>query len=121
MHNWEITPIFVNALLLTAKNSEIMSTEDLVKEYLSTEGYRFDVDGDGDIHFKLWNINTEECLPMTKISIEGQETLSDENGIVTLFIPLPRQRKAYKIRSDLNLINDSIVMPCGADDVVLVK
>lgn len=57
MHNWEITPIFVNALLLTAKNSEIMSTEDLVKEYLSTEGYRFDVDGDGDIHFKFEGIN----------------------------------------------------------------
>ena len=75
----------------------------------------------GDIHFKLWNINTEECLPMTKISIVGQETLSDENGIVTLFIPLPMQRKAYKIHSDLTLVNDSIVMPCGADDVVLVE
>lgn len=75
----------------------------------------------GDIHFKLWNINTEECLPMAKISIEGQETFSDADGIVTLFIPLPMQRKAYKIRSDLNLINDSIVMPCGADDVVLVE
>ena len=34
-----------------------MSTEDLVKEYLSTEGYRFDVDGDGDIHFKFEGIN----------------------------------------------------------------
>ena len=75
----------------------------------------------GDIHFKLWNINAEECVPMTKISIEGQETLSDENGVVTLFMPLPMQRKAYKIVSDLTLVNDSIIMPCGADDVILVK
>ena len=26
---------------------------DLVKEWLSSEGYRYDVDNDGDIHFKF--------------------------------------------------------------------
>ena len=34
-----------------------MRTEDLVKEFLSTEGYRYDIDGDGDIHFKYEGIN----------------------------------------------------------------
>lgn len=29
-----------------------MRTEELVKEYLSSEGYRYNIDGDGDIHFK---------------------------------------------------------------------
>ena len=34
-----------------------MRTEDLVKLYLSTEGYKYDVDGDGDIHFKYEGVN----------------------------------------------------------------
>ena len=34
-----------------------MRTEELVKEFLSNEGYRFDVDGDGDIHFKYEGAN----------------------------------------------------------------
>lgn len=34
-----------------------MRTEELVKEFLSNEGYRFDVDGDGDIHFKYEGVN----------------------------------------------------------------
>lgn len=34
-----------------------MRTEELVKQFLSNEGYKFDVDGDGDIHFKYEGIN----------------------------------------------------------------
>lgn len=34
-----------------------MKTEDLVKQYLSSEGYRYDVDSDGDIHFKYEGVN----------------------------------------------------------------
>lgn len=34
-----------------------MRTEELVKEYLSSEGYRYDIDGDGDIHFKYEGID----------------------------------------------------------------
>ena len=30
-----------------------MSTDELVKQYLSSEGYKYDVDNDGDIHFKF--------------------------------------------------------------------
>ena len=41
--------------------------------------------------------------------------------MVTLSIPLEKQRKAYKIKTDLTLVNDSIFMPCGEDDVILVK
>jgi len=75
----------------------------------------------GDIRFKLWNINEEEVIPEAKVDIEGFEALSDENGIVSLFIPLEKQRKAYKIKSDLEMVNDSIFMPCGENDVVLVE
>jgi len=75
----------------------------------------------GDIHFKLWNYNEEEAVTQTKVAIEGLEAISDENGMVSLFIPLEMQRKAYKITTDVPLVTDSIFMPCGDDDVILVK
>lgn len=30
---------------------------DLVKEYLAEQGYRYDIDGDGDLHFKAEGVN----------------------------------------------------------------
>ena len=75
----------------------------------------------GDIHFRLWNIVTEEPVALAIIEIEGQQAQADENGFVTLSIPLERQRIAYKIKTGLPLINDSIFMPSGNDDVILVE
>ena len=34
-----------------------MATVDLVKNWLSTEGYKYDVDSDGDVHFKYEGVN----------------------------------------------------------------
>lgn len=34
-----------------------MRTDELVKQFLSNEGYKFDIDGDGDIHFRFEGIN----------------------------------------------------------------
>ncbi len=75
----------------------------------------------GDIHFRLWDIINEEPVAMATVEIEGQQTQSDENGLVTLSLPMEKQRKAYKIKTELNLVNDSIFMPCGEDDVILVE
>ncbi len=75
----------------------------------------------GDIHFKLWDITNEEAVAMAMVEVEGLQTQSDENGLVTLSLPLGKQRKAYKIKTELNLVNDSIFMPCGEDDVILVE
>ena len=75
----------------------------------------------GDIHFRLWNSNDENVVTQARVEIEGQETTSDENGIVTLFVPLEKQRKAYQIKSDITLVNDSVFMPCGEDDVIMVR
>ena len=75
----------------------------------------------GDIHFRLWNIIDENVVTQARVEIEGQETTSDENGIVTLFVPLEKQRKAYQIKSDITLVNDSVFMPCGEDDVIMVR
>ena len=34
-----------------------MRPMDLVKEYLASEGYRYDIDSDGDLHFKIESLN----------------------------------------------------------------
>lgn len=34
-----------------------MKTVELVKEYLASEGYRYDIDSDGDIHFKFEGVH----------------------------------------------------------------
>lgn len=34
-----------------------MRTDELVKQFLSNEGYKYDIDGDGDIHFRFEGIN----------------------------------------------------------------
>ena len=75
----------------------------------------------GNVRFRLWNPNTEESVTSAKVNIEGQEAVSDAEGIVTLSIPLAKQRKAYRISTDLKLVNDTIFMPCGEDDVLLVE
>lgn len=75
----------------------------------------------GNVRFKLWNINTEESVDSTMVSIEGLEALSNADGMVELRIPLEKQRKAYRIITRLMLVNDSIFMPCGDDDVILVR
>lgn len=75
----------------------------------------------GDIHFTLYNVETETPMSGVTLKIEGQEVVSDENGHVALQLPLDMQKKVYTIKTDVALLNDTIVMPCGDDDVVLVK
>lgn len=75
----------------------------------------------GNIHFRIWNPDTETPVPHSKIEIAAYVAVSDENGNITLFIPLEQQRKAYHIISTQPLVTDSIYMPCGDNDVVLTK
>ena len=75
----------------------------------------------GDIHFTLYNIETETNVADETIQIEGQEIISDENGKVSLFVPLKSQKRVYKIKARIPLLNDSITMPCGENDVVMTR
>ena len=75
----------------------------------------------GDIHFTLYNVETETPMSGVTLKIEGLEVVSDENGHVALQLPLDMQKKVYTIKTDVALLNDTIVMPCGDDDVVLVR
>ena len=73
----------------------------------------------GDIHFRLWSLSNEEPLANTTVEIEGRQVTSDENGMVTLTLPIGEQRKTYKINAEIPLVTDSLFMPCGEDDVIM--
>ena len=66
----------------------------------------------GDIRFILWNPHKEKGVPNKKIYIEDIETESDANGIVSLHVPLARQRQSYRLRTDIPLADTIIYMPC---------
>lgn len=74
----------------------------------------------GDVHFCLRNRDTERTLPNRKVQVAGMETKSDENGRVSVFVPLEQQRIAYDVTVGTT-INDTIPMPSGEDDVILIK
>ena len=75
----------------------------------------------GDVHFHLWNLSKGEPIPYTKVTIGKHETTSDGNGLVRLLIPLEDQRRKYPVITALQLANDSIIMPCGDDDILFTQ
>lgn len=75
----------------------------------------------GNIRFRLWNPETEKAVSNTKVMIAGQTVISDDDGRVSLFVPLDSQRKAYTISASIPLVSDTIYLPCGPDDVIIYK
>jgi hypothetical protein len=75
----------------------------------------------GDVHFRLWNPETEQAVAGTELEVAGQKVISDNSGRVSLFVPLGVQRSVYQVASSVPLANDTIYMPCGPDDVILAK
>ena len=75
----------------------------------------------GDVHFRLWNPETEQAVAGTELEVAGQKVISDNIGRVSLFVPLGEQRSVYQVASSVPLANDTIYMPCGPDDVILAK
>ena len=75
----------------------------------------------GKVNFRMYNPNTEMYVGNTTISLAGQETVSDPNGRVSLFVPLEKQQRYYIITGPLQFENDTVYMPSGKDDVVLIQ
>ncbi len=75
----------------------------------------------GDVHFRLWNPETEKPLANEVIEVAGQTATSDEDGRVSLFVPLEVQQAKYAIKSSVPLANDTVYLPCGPDDVILTE
>lgn len=76
----------------------------------------------GNVHFGLWDLDSESMLPGRHIEVDGIKVKSDSLGFVNLTIPFEKQKSAYLVRSDELDLNDSLVyMPCGENDVICVK
>lgn len=74
----------------------------------------------GKIHFRLWNADKECPVTDAIVEIDGR-IMKYETGFYNLNIPLELQKTSYGINSSVPLLNDTIYMPCGPDDVILTK
>ena len=72
----------------------------------------------GDVHFQLWNPDTEKAVARAEVEIEGQTVTSDDSGHISLFVPLQAQQTRYPIKSTVPLATDTVFPPCGPDDVI---
>lgn len=75
----------------------------------------------GQVRFRLYNPDVEKGVANVQLQIDGYNVISDENGVVSLFIPLESQNTFYLITTDVELKNDSVIMPCGDQDIVETK
>jgi len=75
----------------------------------------------GNVHFLLYDPVREEGVAGVTISINGMEAISDGQGYVTMSIPIESQKRVYSIDSPIPLYDNTITMPCGDNDVILIK
>ena len=74
----------------------------------------------GDIHFQIWDQNAN-AVPNLRVQIKGREGITDAQGYVSLSIPLEEQQMAYHVNSSVPLVKDTVYMPCGENDVIIIK
>lgn len=76
----------------------------------------------GRIHFFLKDIQTEKSLPFEELVVGNKRVKSDENGMVSIAIPLDEQNRYYKLQSKrLNFVEDTIEAPFTESSIVEVK
>ena len=75
----------------------------------------------GKLRTQIYSSQNESGVSGVIINVAGQELISDTNGYISTFIPLESQRVKYVITSSLPLQTDTIRMPSGEYDVLLVK
>jgi hypothetical protein len=72
----------------------------------------------GNVKFGLWNPETETFIGGVKLEVAGQTVTTDNDGQVSMFVPMEQQRKTYQVKAPFPLYNDMITMPCGESDVI---
>ena len=70
----------------------------------------------GEVRFRLRGVSYPESVRLT---VAGQEVQADSQGRVALTLPLPDQRTAYEVVSRYG--TDTLYMPCGEDDILLLE
>ena len=74
----------------------------------------------GDVHFQIWDEDANG-VPHVDVSILGYKDTSTIDGYISLFIPLEEQRDMYHVASSVPLQRDTIYMPCGENDILIIK
>lgn len=107
-------------LTVTCDNwTSIDTTLVLTKE--TTLAMNRDIHPFGDVTVRLWNPTTEQFVPDVTLSIEGMEATSDEEGKITMFIPLERQKVNYEVKSSIPLEENTLTLPTTQSTVLIVK
>jgi hypothetical protein len=75
----------------------------------------------GNVRTQIYSSEDERGVSEVTICIEGDTLVSDANGYISTFIPLEKQRMKYEITSSVPLQKDTIIMPSGEDDVLLIR
>lgn len=75
----------------------------------------------GNVHFWLFDTNTEEPVANDTIYVDGMKTVSGKDGRVELFIPLEQQKQVYKVSASLSLLADTIIMPLAENAFVRIN
>lgn len=105
---------------VACKDFHRIDTTLLLSKNMQLNVYR-NADVYGKIKFRIWNPIVEKAVTDVEVQVNGRKTISDKNGYVMLFIPLENQQTAYQVETNIPLVNDTIYMPCGENDVVLIK
>ena len=115
-HHYLNEPIDVRVVCRDFLN---VDTTLLLSEQITINLYR-DPTVYGCIKFRLWDSAKESVTIYATLEIAGQKVTSDNDGNVSLFVPLPAQQAKYQVVTTLPLVTDTIYMPCGNDDVMIV-
>lgn len=75
----------------------------------------------GNVKFRLWNVEEEKTFPGAVVNVEGHQVAADDEGYITLMIPLKEQRTRYHVTAMNPIVDDFIIMPCGPDNVIIVE
>ncbi len=62
----------------------------------------------GRVRLQLWDINADTFVKGIEVSVDGQKSISDENGYAEFYVPLERQKPVYHVESSVALQHDSI-------------
>lgn len=75
----------------------------------------------GNVRFRLRNQKQERFVAGVALDIAGQKLVSDDKGVIQLYVPLKQQQTRYEIKSDIPLESYSLYVPCGINDIVEVR
>ena len=72
----------------------------------------------GNIRFTVWDNGP---VPGFEVTIVGRKVTSDDEGVVSLYVPLDQQRTAYTVTAEVPFVRNIVDMPQGEDDILQLK